>query len=620
MGVPPSPRSLNHTARGDICPHCSIWHAHTHTPSKPSEAVTRGLWARRLAMQQSRVRRAHDADRRLAALKAQGSCRRPEHNAPGTERAMSQPPGACRKTHEYELGDRLGGGSFGDVFAATHVPSGRHVAVKRVFERPAERGVERPDPARELRVLESLSHPNVIPLLDHYVGRDGAQMLVFPLLGGGTLADVLRGAGTGLGEAAAKGFAKQLLSALAYLHDDAGVVHRDLKCSNFLLGDGGRLYVSDFGQARWLPGAADATVAGAAAPTAPAAAAVRARDATRPMTPHTGTRWLRAPEVLFGSRSYAAAADVWAVGCIVVELLEGVSPFRAEADIAQLASLATKLGFPDEAEWPELGALPDGDKVLFAPRPPRPAAEWLPRCGGAAVRFIMRCLQWREGSRPSARELLGDEWLSPSLPAPLLPPLLPESPPGRALSIRVGALGAAGPDAPRAWEALEVLGQSDARSAAAAVARDGARAQRHPADRASAADGPRGRGRAPRGRPGRATGPAASARKRSGLEQAAAPSRGGAAAGATREDGPAATGRTRRPGRGPAATSEQDATRAISLIQRPEAAGELFGWDWAEDAVGGEDSEDGVDDAFGGQGLWTLPLSSVALAALGWDT
>lgn len=80
---------------------------------------------------------------------------------------------------------------------------------------------------------------------------------------------------------------------------------------------------------------------------------------TGPYTHQVVTRWYRAPELLFGARMYGTGVDIWAVGCIIAELLLRNPFFPGQTDIDQLAKIFNVLGFPTEAEWPGLTSLPD---------------------------------------------------------------------------------------------------------------------------------------------------------------------------------------------------------------------------------------------------------------------
>jgi len=97
-----------------------------------------------------------------------------------------------------------------------------------------------------------------------------------------------------------------LLKALKYVHS-AQIIHRDLKPSNILLDAECNLKVADFGLARSL--ITDSPDQGAV------------------LTEYVATRWYRAPEILLGSTKYSKAVDMWSVGCILGEMINGKAIF-----------------------------------------------------------------------------------------------------------------------------------------------------------------------------------------------------------------------------------------------------------------------------------------------------
>ena len=104
----------------------------------------------------------------------------------------------------------------------------------------------------------------------------------------------------------------QLLAGMKHLHDN-NVVHRDLKLSNLLLTEHGELKIADFGLARHVP----------------------PRPSPQMLTPKLVTLWYRAPEILLRCEEYGLTSDLWALGCILGELLNQGSPLfpgRNEVD------------------------------------------------------------------------------------------------------------------------------------------------------------------------------------------------------------------------------------------------------------------------------------------------
>ena len=151
--------------------------------------------------------------------------------------------------------------------------------------------------------------------------------------------------GTALDAAVAKAVAQQLLQALAACHA-AGFLHRDVAPSNILVASSGAVKLADFGQARHLPGASSNGVAGEPASDE--------EEVAGGLTPGAAlcTRWYKAPELLFNSRSYGPGVDLWGAGCILAELLAGRPLFPGSSDIAQLALMSDQLGSISEERWP----------------------------------------------------------------------------------------------------------------------------------------------------------------------------------------------------------------------------------------------------------------------------
>lgn len=227
----------------------------------------------------------------------------------------------------------------------------RRVAVKRSrLDRDVDLGVSS-SMLREICLLSSLEHPNVVRLLDAFV-LGGQTVLVMPCAH--TTLDARIDARPGhdahlafasLGEK--KDACAQLLEAVGYLQSLC-VLHGDLKPSNVLVyfEEGGARYaLADFGLAR--------------------------RAASMPGS--RGARheyfslWYRAPELLMGG-SYGPEADAWALGCIIVEVLTGRAPFRGDSSLQILQAIVFTLGTPTDESWPGVRAYPQFPTQL-APEP-----------------------------------------------------------------------------------------------------------------------------------------------------------------------------------------------------------------------------------------------------------
>jgi cell cycle related kinase len=132
------------------------------------------------------------------------------------------------------------------------------------------------------------------------------------------------------------------------------------------------------------------------------------------LTAAQGTRWYRAPELLYGSRSYGPAVDVWAAGMVFAELL-GLSPFiPGQSDIDQLARMQQTLGSITLQQWPEAGQLPDWHKISFGPNAGQPLAQLLPDAPAAALDLLGKMICYNPSQRIAAAAALQHVYFSSS--------------------------------------------------------------------------------------------------------------------------------------------------------------------------------------------------------------
>ena len=244
----------------------------------------------------------------------------------------------------YQVVGKIGAGGFADVYEAVDLERDEPVALKVVDERAAATRV-----LREVEAARSLDHPNIVALYDWFTDDDGT-VLVWELVRGESL-DVL---GERLGDGEVVAIGAELLDALAYAHSQ-GVIHRDVKPQNVMLGDDGHVKVMDFGVAH-LMGADSLTHAGDV----------------------VGTIAYMSPEQAAGER-VTPASDVYSAGMVLYELLAGAHPLRGDTPAETLSNVAA-------ARLPLLAELrPDlpGELVTLvdaacAPRPSeRPTPTYL---------------------------------------------------------------------------------------------------------------------------------------------------------------------------------------------------------------------------------------------------
>src|SRR3954467_2280475 len=206
----------------------------------------------------------------------------------------------------YRITHRIGSGGMADVYCAQDAQLGRDVAIKvlhRRFARDRE-FVERF--RREASAAAGLQHPNVVSVFDR--GEyDGTYYIAMEYLPGKTLKEVIREEAP-LDQLRAIDYAIQILQAAAFAHR-RGVIHRDFKPHNVMVGPDGRLKVTDFGIAR--AGASEMTETGSI----------------------MGTAQYLSPEQAQGQR-VGAQSDLYSIGVVLYEMLTGRVPFTGESAVS----------------------------------------------------------------------------------------------------------------------------------------------------------------------------------------------------------------------------------------------------------------------------------------------
>ncbi|MGA5819585.1 protein kinase domain-containing protein [Kitasatospora sp. NPDC094028] len=208
----------------------------------------------------------------------------------------------------YELQEKLGQGGFGVVWRAEDTRMHRPVAVKLIRHDDGDQAKAALRFAREASAAGNLSHPHIVTVYDLGHGEaegEDVTFLVMELLAGRTLTAVLR---EGVpAPALSLRWAREIGEALAAAHD-AGVVHRDIKPDNVMIAGDGHLKVLDFGIAQLDTGAGGLTTVGTVIGSPP----------------------YMAPERWTGGR-VDGRADLYALGCLLVELLTGARPFNGDS-------------------------------------------------------------------------------------------------------------------------------------------------------------------------------------------------------------------------------------------------------------------------------------------------
>ncbi|MFF3565357.1 serine/threonine-protein kinase [Streptomyces sp. NPDC002574] len=260
----------------------------------------------------------------------------------------------------YRLDEPLGRGGMGEVWRAADQVLGRAVAVKLML--PGEADAEAAGRFRlEAQTAARLNHPHVVGVYD-FGAHAGQFYLVMELVNGHSLAQELATHGS-VDSLRASEIGAQAAAGLAAAHRQ-GVIHRDIKPANVMLTTDGSVKIADFGIARFTDEAS------------------RALTATGRVM---GSSGYLAPERALG-RPAEPASDVYALGCVLYELLTGRPPFVGESALAVIHQ-----------------------HVDAAPVPVR---QLNPAVPGALADYILSLLAKEPGQRPTAEQIAG--WLAVS--------------------------------------------------------------------------------------------------------------------------------------------------------------------------------------------------------------
>jgi len=303
------------------------------------------------------------------------------------------------KLLRYEKIDFLGEGQFATVYKALDKQStcGRVVAVKKIklgSRAEAKDGINR-TALREIKLLQELKHNNIIELVDVF-GHVSSVSIVMDFMDT-DLEVIIKDPSLVLTPANIKSYTLQTLLGLEYLHHH-WILHRDLKPNNLLVDAAGCLKLGDFGLAKCFG------------------------SPNRQMTHVVVTRWYRSPELLFGAKSYGVGVDIWAVGCILAELLLRVPFLAGDSDLDQLSKIFQALGTPTEDSWTGLSSLPD--YIQFKAQPGTPLRDIFTAASDDLLALLCRlcCLCPRD--RCTSSQALSSSYFS-SKPAPSAGPALP---------------------------------------------------------------------------------------------------------------------------------------------------------------------------------------------------
>ncbi|XP_036904909.1 mitogen-activated protein kinase 11 isoform X4 [Sturnira hondurensis] len=264
----------------------------------------------------------------------------------------------------------VGSGAYGSVCSAYDSRLRQKVAVKKL-SRPFQSLVHARRTYRELRLLKHLKHENVIGLLDVFTPatsiEDFSEVYLVTTLMGADLNNIVKC--QVLSDEHVQFLVYQLLRGL-----------KDLKPSNVAVNEDCELRILDFGLAR---------------------------QAEEEMTGYVATRWYRAPEIMLNWMHYNQTVDIWSVGCIMAELLQGKALFPGSDYIDQLKRIMEVVGTPSPEVLAKISS--EHARTYIQSLPPMPQKDLRSIFHGAnplAVDLLGRMLVLDSDQRVSAAEAL----------------------------------------------------------------------------------------------------------------------------------------------------------------------------------------------------------------------
>ncbi|ODQ45933.1 hypothetical protein PICMEDRAFT_17183 [Pichia membranifaciens NRRL Y-2026] len=233
----------------------------------------------------------------------------------------------------WHKGPKIGQGSFGNVYLGLNGLTGELMAIKQVDmpQNETERSKKTMVGAlkQEISLLKELSHDNIV----RYLGSntDHTRMYIFlEYVPGGSVSSMLKMYGP-FEDRLVRNFTRQVIVGLVYLHS-RGIIHRDIKGGNILVDNNGSVKIGDFGISK-------KTAVDDPDPAAAAAAAAASPKPNKRSSLQGSVFWM-APEVV-KQVAYTDKADVWSVGCLVVEMYTGRHPYPGLSQMQAIFQIGT---------------------------------------------------------------------------------------------------------------------------------------------------------------------------------------------------------------------------------------------------------------------------------------
>ncbi|XP_036352971.2 cyclin-dependent kinase-like 3 isoform X1 [Ochotona princeps] len=284
----------------------------------------------------------------------------------------------------YETLGKVGEGSYGTVMKCKHKNTGQIVAIKIFYEKP-EKSVNK-IAMREIKFLKQFRHENLVNLIEVFRQKKKIH-LVFEFIDH-TVLDELQHYCHGLESKRLRKYLFQILRAIEYLHNN-NIIHRDIKPENILVSQSGITKLCDFGFARTLAAPGDI------------------------YTDYVATRWYRAPELVLKDTSYGKPVDIWALGCMIIEMATGNPHLPSSSDLDLLHKIVSKVG----NLTPHLQSIFSKNPifagvVLPQVQHPKNARKKYPKLNGLLADIVHACLQIDPAERISSTDLLHHEYFT----------------------------------------------------------------------------------------------------------------------------------------------------------------------------------------------------------------
>lgn len=300
--------------------------------------------------------------------------------------------GNLKITNEFQKLATVGDGSSGSVSKARD-KHGNIIALKRLKQ---SSGCFEKEVFREINILKSLDHDNIVKLIDIATSADLNLYLIleycpYPL---DRYIDCFREAGRDISHDQVKSVTKQMFLGINYLHQNY-IVHRDIKPSNLMISGTGILKIIDFGLSR------------------------RVIQYGEPMTPHRMTCWYQPPEILFEAPKYGFEVDLWSAGCVLAELLKREPLLPGRSDIDQINLIVNLIGKPSARIWPEMTECKALRSINLKDQPFNNLSKRFPELGSTEAMDLMSSLiVYNPKQRLSAEACAYHDWLEQApLPA-----------------------------------------------------------------------------------------------------------------------------------------------------------------------------------------------------------